>query len=49
MTYLDETNVDAVYEAYEDYNYQLGGAWVGMKVDDDGKYQVIIDLPSFLH
>ena len=43
MTYLDETNVDAVYEAAKDVNNQLS-PWVGMKVDDDGKYQVIIDI-----
>ena len=43
MTYLDETNVDAVYDAAEVANNQE--LWVGLKVDDDGKYQVIIDLP----
>ena len=42
MTYLDETNVDAVYDAAEDANNQE--VWVGLKVDDDGKYQVIIDF-----
>ena len=42
MTYLDETNVDAVYDAAEDANNQE--VWVGLKVDDDGKYQVIIDI-----
>ena len=43
MTYLDETNVDAVYDAAEVANNQE--LWVGLKVDYDGKYQVIIDLP----
>ena len=42
MTYLDETNVDAVYDAAEDANNQE--VWVGLKVDDDGKYQVIIEF-----
>ena len=42
MTYLDETNVDAVYDAAEVANNQE--LWVGLKVDDDGKYQVIIDF-----
>ena len=42
LTYLDETNVDAVYDAAEDANNQE--VWVGLKVDDDGKYQVIIEF-----
>ena len=47
MTYLDETNVDAVYDAAEDGNNQE--LWVGLKVDDDGKYQVIIDFLFLFH
>ena len=39
LSYLNETNIDEIYEETKDGNNY--GLWVGLKFDDE-KYQVII-------